>query len=153
MKVSTHPLSAMAGAWSGTNHLWLGDGKPVRESESTGRVDFQLEDRVLSFRYTWSDHGVPQQGLLLVQHDPGTGVATAAWTDTWHMAHTFMHMDGRLELDGRLDLLGSYAAPPGPDWGWRITIDPADRGTFRLRMYNIAPGGPSEIAVDTSYHR
>jgi hypothetical protein len=108
---------------------------------------------MFSFEYTWADKGMPQEGILVVQHDPGTGVASAAWTDTWHMAHAFLHLDGRLEVDGRLNLLGSYPAPPDPDWGWRITIDPESTESFRLRMFNIAPQGPEMIAVDTLFSR
>lgn len=150
---STHPLNAILGRWSGTNHLWVHPGEPARESDSTAAVSLELQERVLSFRYTWADAGMPQEGILLVQHDPGTGVASAAWTDTWHMAHAFMHMDGRLELNGRLDLFGTYPAPPDPDWGWRIVIDPHDAESFRLRMFNIAPQGPEQIAVDTLFRR
>lgn len=152
---STHPLNAIVGRWSGINHLWVRPGEPARDSESTAHVSLELKDRVLFFRYTWADAGVPQEGVLLVQHDPGTGVASAAWTDTWHMAHAFMHLDGRLELNGNLDLFGAYPAPPDPDWGWRIRIDidPKVASSFRLRMFNIAPQGPEDIAVDTLFSR
>jgi hypothetical protein len=150
---STHPLHALVGQWSGTNRLWVYPGEPERESQSEATISLQLIGRVFSFHYTWADKGIPQEGILVAQHDPGTGVASAAWTDTWHMAHAFMHLDGRLELDGRLNLLGSYPAPPDPDWGWRITIDPESPESFRLRMFNIAPQGPEMIAVDTLFRR
>jgi hypothetical protein len=152
---STHPLHALIGNWSGTNQLSVMPGEPVRESDSIATVALELGNRVLEIRYTWADSGAPQEGWLLVQHDPGTGVASAAWTDTWHMAHGFLHLDGRLELDGRVNLLGNYPAPPGPDWGWRIEITPGviSQREFSFRMFNIEPQGPEQIAVDTTYRR
>jgi hypothetical protein len=52
-----------------------------------------------------------------------------------------------------LSVAGTYAAPPGPDWGWRITIEPQSPAAFRLRMYNISPAGPSDLAVEAIYAR
>jgi hypothetical protein len=45
---------------------------------------------------------------------------------------------------------GSYAAPPGPDWGWRTDVTPnAER--LRVVMHNVWPeaqGGKEELAVE-----
>jgi hypothetical protein len=150
---STHPARAWLGEWRGRNQLVLSPDDPARESDTVASVRLELHHRVVSFRYTWSDNGAPQEGWLLVQHDTGTGGATVAWTDTWHMAHAFMHLVGTLDLRGRLDVLGSYAAPPGPDWGWRIAIAADTAGRLNLQMFNITPEGQSFLAVDAAYHR
>jgi hypothetical protein len=52
-----------------------------------------------------------------------------------------------------LSVRGSYAAPPGPDWGWRIEITPDGR-TLRIVMFNIWPDGSREdLAAEASYTR
>ena len=51
-----------------------------------------------------------------------------------------------------LAVKGTYAAPPGPDWGWRIEITP-DEGTLRVVMFNIWPEGKEALAVETVYTR
>ena len=45
--------------------------------------------------------------------------------------------------------LGSYAAPEGPDWGWRIVIGSDGPDELHLRMYNIAPDGGVYPAVES----
>ena len=53
-----------------------------------------------------------------------------------------------------LAVQGSYAAPPGPDWGWRIEITPEPAGALRIKMYNIWPGGAQEaLAAEATYTR
>ncbi len=80
--------------------------------------------------------------------DPGE--VTAQWIDTWHMGESVMSCHGTAGDDGSIDVKGSYAVPPGPDW-W-IALDPDD-GSLRLRMYNITPDGEEAIAVDADYAR
>jgi hypothetical protein len=45
--------------------------------------------------------------------------------------------------------LGSYAAPEGPDWGWRIVIGSDGPDELHLLMYNIAPDGGVYPAVES----
>jgi hypothetical protein len=57
--------------------------------------------------------------------------------------------------DATLTLSGTYAAPPGPDWGWRIEIT-AGPGVdaLRITMHNIWPDGErEETAVEAVYTR
>ena len=56
------------------------------------------------------------------------------------------------EAEGKnaLSLLGSYAAPPGPDWGWRIVLEPLSE-TLQIRMDNITPDGEDLPAVEATY--
>lgn len=53
--------------------------------------------------------------------------------------------------DGPTTVLGSYAAPPGPDWGWRIEIAIGDE--LRITHTNIAPYGKGELAAGGVYSR
>ena len=51
---------------------------------------------------------------------------------------------------GSVDVSGSYAAPPGPDWGWRTTLGPGPDETLRMVMYNVTPDGEEYLAVEPS---
>jgi hypothetical protein len=54
-----------------------------------------------------------------------------------------------------LSVRGTYAAPPGPDWGWRIDVTPGGEG-LRVIMHNVWPeeqGGKEELAVEAVYAR
>jgi hypothetical protein len=68
------------------------------------------------------------------------------------MNEKYMTCEG-MATDANVDVRGSYAAPPGPDWGWRTIIDRNNRDLFRLVMYNITPEGEEQIAVETLYGR
>ena len=73
------------------------------------------------------------------------------------MDHTLMVCRGDIDATS-LNLLGTYAAPPGPDWGWRIVIRQSEAGSFILQMFNLAPDnqgrvdGKGDLAVETHFH-
>ena len=69
------------------------------------------------------------------------------------MREEFMVCEGSAEDDGTVSFRGTYAAPPGPDWGWQITIEPKGEDAFRFLMYNITPEGEKELAVEVVYSR
>jgi hypothetical protein len=52
-----------------------------------------------------------------------------------------------------IDVRGSYAAPPGPNWGWRTVIETPDDDSLRIVMYNVSPEGKEDLAVDAVYRR
>ena len=62
-----------------------------------------------------------------------------------------MACEGAVEPDGAIAVRGSYAAPPGPDWGWRIVIRPAGKPALHIVMYNVTPGGQEALAVEATY--
>jgi hypothetical protein len=141
----------LAGTWTGTNRLWMMPGDPVRESASTATVTPVAKGGFARIDYTWSFEGKPHEGSLLVGIDKAKGRAIAVFCDSWHMSETFMVCEGD-EVGGTISVTGSYAAPPGPDWGWRTVIEPAD-DAFRLAMYNIEPDGEEALAVETVFSR
>jgi hypothetical protein len=104
--------------------------------------------------YTWVYQGQPQEGSLLVGFDPKAGVVSAHWIDTWHMGSAVMACSGKSPGEA-IALRGSNAAPPGPDWGWRIDLTPG-ADSIRMVMFNILPaelGGREELAVEATYSR
>jgi hypothetical protein len=143
-------VSQMVGEWTGTNRLWLSPDDPVRESEGRATVERIAQGQFLTVRYSWSYEGGAQDGLLLVAlENPDL---PAVWTDSWHMARNLMMCSVDDTAADELSVSGTYAAPTGPDWGWRIAVRP-ESGGFALRMYNIPPGVGEVPAVEAIYKR
>ena len=144
-------LAACAGRWRGTNTLHdPHTGRPV-DTPGTLAVTPVLGGRFVRLDYTWSYDGRPQEGSLLAGFQHEAEVATAHWIDSWHMGEQVMALAGRARADGALAVLGSYAAPEGPDWGWRIEVAPAPGRALRLTMHNLSPGGAEAPAVEAVY--
>jgi hypothetical protein len=101
--------------------------------------------------YSWGYEGQAQAGSYLFGYEKQRGAVTAVWIDSWHMGDKYMACEGT--ANGVIDVRGSYAAPPGPDWGWRTVIEPEKEAAFRLLMYNISPEGEEALAVEAVYHR
>jgi hypothetical protein len=146
-------LKASIGKWQGTNQLWLAPGQPVRSSKSTAEIRAIAQDQFSEIRYTWADEGKAQEGKLVLSLAPDSGSVKAVWFDTWHMANAFMVCDGAVDERGVVRVRGTYAAPPGPDWGWRITIEPNGKDALRFAMHNITPDGDEFLAVEVAYAR
>jgi hypothetical protein len=147
-------LLACAGHWAGINHLQESPDAPGEDSRSTIDVGAALGGRFVHVDQRWSYHGKVQQGTLLIGFDPDSNVASVHWIDTWHMGHRVMACSGRVTDAGGVDARGSYAAPPGPDWGWRITIEAVPKTRIDLVMFNINPaaaGGAEQLAVRATY--
>jgi hypothetical protein len=145
-------LAACAGSWLGTSTLQDPHAGIAEESPSTATVT-SFPDGSVRLDYTWSYRGKPQQGSILFGVDGVSESLTARWTDTWHTP------SGPMECSGppgtSLSVRGKYAAPPGPDWGWRIDVQPGGQ-TLRVVMHNVWPeeqGGKEELAVEAAYTR
>ncbi len=107
-----------------------------------------LGGRFVRIDYTWAYAGTPQEGSLLVGHDEEANALSAHWIDSWHMGSKAMACQGAVDASGVISVRGAYAAPPGPDWGWRTVITPGGGRTLRLVMFNIWPEGREELAVE-----
>ena len=144
-------LAACAGRWHGVNTLHdPHTGGPV-DTPGTATVTPLHGGRFVRLDYTWSYDGRPQEGSLLIGHQRKADVATAHWIDTWHMGEQVLARAGRVDGGGVVVVLGAYAAPEGPDWGWRIEIAPESGRALRLTMHNIPPEGDEEVAVEAAY--
>jgi hypothetical protein len=143
----------LVGTWKGVNRLWLFPTDPVRESETTMVVSQAAQGRFITFQYSWAYEGAPQDGLLVVSVDPHLDFKQAFWIDSWHMQDKFMQCQGSVGDQGEISLKGSYPAPPGPDWGWKIDISLKQDGRLFLVMHNITPEGDSLLAVEAAYIR
>ena len=141
------------GNWSGANRLWLSQREAVRESEAKARVALAARGKFVTIQYSWADDGHPQEGLLLIGVEEHPNLVHAVWVDSWHMGDKLMLCDGQVNDSGIISVTGSYAAPSGPDWGWRIEIEAGAEDKFELIMYNISPDGQEMLAVQASYQR
>jgi hypothetical protein len=144
----------LLGEWTGTNLLRLSWLTPSEyPSSSRLAVAPVAKGKFLSFTYTWSHENVAHEGLILLGYDDQQKVATAAWVDSWHMSSEIMSCQGTIDAQGVINLRGSYEAPPGPDWGWRIVITPKSGSGLQIVMYNITPEGAEDLAVQADYKR
>jgi hypothetical protein len=144
----------LLGDWTGSNLLRLSWLTPSDyHSSSQLSVAPVAKGKFLSLTYTWSHEEVAQEGLILLGYDDKQEIATAAWVDSWHMSSKIMSCQGTIDAQGAIDLRGSYEAPPGPDWGWRIVITPKAGKELQMVMYNITPEGAEDLAVKADYKR
>lgn len=146
-------LTELVGRWSGDNRLWVLPGDPVRESPASARVESVGRGALACITYTWSYEGTPQEGTLMIRTDSDPDDAAVVWIDSWHTSNKFMLFHGEEGKPGLVAVRGSYAAPPGPDWGWRITIGADSADEFHVVMHNITPEGQEALAVETRYRR
>jgi hypothetical protein len=141
------------GEWHGSKVL----NDPSRSEPEISKADAELtpllEGRFVRLDYTWRYRGERQEGSLLIGCDPDTAVASVHWIDMYHMGRSVMVSSGTCGDDGVISVLGSYAAPPGPDWGWRTVITPGGQERLEFAMYNITPDGREELAVEARFER
>src|SRR5262245_11560197 len=145
-------LTTCAGTWRGTNTLQDPNTGRPEESPSTLTITPVLGGRFVHLDYTWGYQGRPQEGSLLVGFDPKTGEVSGHWIDTWHMGRIALHCLGSSPAAGKIAVRGSYAAPPGPDWGWRIEATTSDDGV-RITHTNIDAEGTEDLAAEGTYSR
>ena len=142
-------FSAILGDWSGLSRLWLDPSKDPFECTKSTTARKIINDQSLELNYLWSLEGENQSGKLIITFSDD-GKANASWLDSWHMAHQMMHLEGSF-TESDVTLLGGYAAPPGPDWGWSIKIELNDSSQWTFKMFNITPDGESSLAVQADF--
>jgi Protein of unknown function (DUF1579) len=142
----------LMGDWDGTNLLRIPN---FADSLSTSHLSVKpvVKRKFLIFTYSWSHEGASHEGFILLGYHKEQGIATAAWADSWHMSAKIMSCQGSIDQQGVITLSGSYEAPPGPDWDWRITITSNSGRELRITMHNLAPEGAEELAVRADYRR
>lgn len=146
-------IAACAGEWRGSNRLHDPNTGGPDDTPSTLTVRPVLGGRFVRLDYTWSYQGKPQEGSLLLGHQPKAGTLTGHWIDSWHNGDKVMSCESPWSEDGELAVTGSFAAPPGPDWGWRIVVHPEAGERLRVVHVVISPEGEESPAVEADYTR
>lgn len=145
-------LTTLVGPWTGAHRLWLSPAEPVRESAATATVTLAGQGKFISIAYTWAEDG-PQDGLLMIGQAANSDTVHAAWIDSWHYSDKLMNCVGSLTPQGGFSVKGFYPAPPGPDWGWRIVIEPHASDAWQMLMFNVTPEGQEQLAVEALFTR
>ena len=135
--------------WTGTSTLKDPANGVDTPSASSATIAPALHDKFVRIGYTWSYGGTAHEGLIMIAHDPKSAACQLYWGDPFHMGRSIMTLHGTIEA-ASLSAKGSYAAPPGPDWGWRIDVS-ATADSLRITMYNITPEGDEDLAVRAEY--
>lgn len=146
-------LSSSAGNWHGSYRLYVDPKGPPDESGSSLAITPLLRGSFIRIDQTWAFQGKPQEGSMLVGFDEDGKQVSLHWIDTFHMGRKVMACIGAAGEGTAIDVLGSYSAPPGPDWGWRIVLDPKGKTNLEIRMFNINPDGTEQLAVHATYTR
>ena len=146
------PLQRIAGTWTGSYQLWLDPDAPPVESTTRLEIAVNASGRYATLAYGWSHDGRNCDGVLVVALNGKGRSATASWVDTFHMSDAFMVSRGTVN-GPRVDVRGSYAAPPGPDWGWRTVVEADAHDALRVMMFNVTPDGQEARAVEAVYRR
>lgn len=147
-------LEQLVGRWTGTSCLWRPWlPSPESESASAAVVALAARGKFITIAYTWDLDGEEQEGFILLGREAKGSAVHASWVDSWHMSDKPMTCVGGMDDAGALAVLGSYAAPPGPDWGWRTVIARTGENSFEIVMYNVTPDGQETIAVRSRYER
>lgn len=145
-----YEMQDLIGSWSGNSRLWLSPDQDPRICHSTAEITSICKGQFLHMAYTWEADGRPQDGLIIFGARESAG--TSLWLDSWHMARQIMVCES-VQHDNVVSLTGTYAAPRGPDWGWRIEIESAGNDGCVVRMFNIWPDGREDRAVLVEYSR
>jgi len=148
-------VAAMVGEWSGTNRLWLEPGSPPSLSDTTASFAIVARGTFATLQYTWVWEDREQEGLVLIRLAGAPAEPDAVWVDSWHMQDKAMACSRADEDDPEavVSVRGGYAAPPGPDWGWRIALSAGPGDGFRMLMYNVTPDAQESLAVEATYER
>ena len=146
-------LGNLLGEWSGTNQLWLSPGESAYESKSTAIVSLVAQNQFIKLAYTWAFENEPQDGLIIYRSDFDLHPSGSIWLDSWHLKNEIMLCESTWDDRGVSILQGSYPAPSGPDWVWRIEIENNTKASLNIRMFNVSPEGQEALAVLAQYRR
>lgn len=148
---STISLRGLSGNWGGTSQLWLHPGADAQESQTTAHISSVAQGQVTVIAYTWEFESERQDGMIICPSTIGQDPLRSVWLDSWHMRNDLMLCEATMGHD-LVSLQGSYQAPTGPAWGWRIEIETnQDFPALVIRMTNITPDGEEALAVLAQY--
>lgn len=147
---SIQPVNLL-GKWEGTSRLFHeGD---IYDSQSTAEIRTVGQEQFVSIAYAWEIEGEAQDGRITYLSKMKDQPTKATWLDSWHMRDSIMFCEATENQEGTVLLNGSYPAPAGLDWGWRIEVGSDRGGLLLIRMFNISPTGQEELAVQAEYRK
>ena len=145
-----HFLKSLEGSYKGVTKVWFEPGAPSDESFCAGSLRSVLDGRFLLHEYEGSLQGKPIQGIAIYGCSLGDNKLQTAWIDSFHNGTAIMFSENENIADP-YSVLGHYGNEPR--WGWRTVITRENENKIVITMYNIAPGGNDEKAVETIYEK
>ncbi len=103
--------------------------------------------------YDWALRKDRQAGLLLLGFEAKPRTTVASWADTWHNGDKIMTCAGKAPGTKSLTLMGTFAVPGEPDWGWRTVLTFKSNDTLAFDMDCLPPKGREFLAVRAVYTR
>ncbi len=143
-------LKSLEGNYKGITRVWFEPGVIGDESSCTGALRCILGGRFLMHEYTGSMQGKPIEGVAIFGCSLGDGKLQMAWVDSFHNGTTIMFSENS-SISTPYSVMGYYGQEP--HWGWRTQINRDAEGKVVITMFNIAPGGVEEKAVETIYEK
>jgi hypothetical protein len=144
--------SLISQSWAGDSKLWLDPPQAPATSDATAHLALVANGNAASIQYTWFFEDVTHEGILVAGAREDGSVETS-WLDSFHSIDGFMISKGQLLEGQKLSVFASYAAPPGPDWGWRTEIEKLSDAAWRIRMYNITPDGDEDLGFELNFEK
>ncbi len=145
-----HFLKSLEGNYKGITKVWFEPGVIGDEASCTGTLRMVLGGRFLLHEYQGSMQGNPVEGIAIYGCSLGDGKLQTAWIDSFHNGTTIMFSENS-SMNPPYSVLGHYGQEPR--WGWRTQITQEASGKLIITMFNIAPGGSDEKAVETVYEK
>jgi hypothetical protein len=147
-------LASMVGQWSGVARTWFEPGKLADEAPIKGSTKLILDSMFLQHEYEGGMIGHPMRGLAIHGYSIGEKRWQTAWIDSVHNGTRIMLSQGEVDASAAMpSFLGHYPAPPGPDWGWRTTLEMRKKNNLVITHYNITPQGEESVGVEIDYRR
>lgn len=150
-------LARMAGDWEGTARTWFEPDKLADTSLVKGTIRAVLDGMFVVHEYVGTLTGHDMKGVALHGYALAEKRFETAWVDSCHNGTRIMVSLGETSAwaGGRVaSVLGSYAAPEGPPWGWRTEMELSDDASaLFIRHFNITPDGDESIGVEFAYTR
>lgn len=145
-----HFLKSLEGSYKGVTKVWFEPGVVGDESPCSGTLRSVLGGRFLLHEYSGSMQGKPIEGIAIMGCSLGDEKLQTAWVDSFHNGTAIMFSENN-EITNGYSAMGWYGKEPR--WGWRTVIKSESANKIIITMYNIAPGGQDEKAVETIYER
>lgn len=151
-------LASMVGEWRGVARTWFEPGKLADTAPIAGSTRLVLDGMFLLHEYEGTLQDAPMKGIAIIGYSLAEQQWQVSWIDSVHNGTRIMHSKGTVPNEGLSpssapNVLGSYPAGEGPDWGWRTTLELRGRDNLVITHYNITPDGQESIGVEIDYKR
>lgn len=145
-----HELNRLDGEWRGVSRVWFEPNILADESACMGTIRSVLNGMFIIHEYRTSLQGKPVEGIAIIGHSLGENKYQSAWIDSFHNGTAIMFSENN-KPQMPFSVLATYGDVP--KWGWRTKIEIHNNDKFTITMFNIAPEGKDEKAVEVEYER